>query len=67
MRAAVFAIACATLCFASVGAAQQPRVIHGRLDPKAAGSDLNATFTRPHGGVQGPRVGRLHSAHRDER
>src|SRR5215831_13973901 len=46
MRAAVFAIACSTLCLASNAAAQQPRLINGRLDAQPAGSNLEATFQR---------------------
>jgi len=46
MRAAVLAIACATLGFTFDAAAQQPRVINGRLDAQAAGSNLDATFRR---------------------
>jgi HEAT repeats len=53
MRAAVFAISCASLCFSSAAAAQPPRVINGRLNPQAAGSNLEATFTRLVAGVQG--------------
>jgi hypothetical protein len=46
MRAAVLVIAYATLCFASDGALQQPRLINGRLDAQAAGTNLDATFRR---------------------
>src|SRR5262252_2370260 len=46
MRAAVFAIACSTLWFAADAAAQQPRLINGRLDAQPAGSNLEAAFQR---------------------
>jgi len=46
MRGAALAIACVTLSLASSAAVQQPRVTNGRLDPQAAGSNLDATFKR---------------------
>jgi HEAT repeat protein len=62
MRAAVFALACVAAAFAGdvgepafdrgfgeasqAGAAQQPRIINGRLVPQAAASGLDATFRR---------------------
>jgi HEAT repeats len=47
MRAVVLAMACATVSVVSgAAAAQQPRVINGRLDPQAAGSSLDAGFRR---------------------
>jgi hypothetical protein len=46
MRAHVLAIACLTLLVAVPCAAQQPRVVNGRLEPQAAGSSLDATFQR---------------------
>ena len=42
MRAALLAIACATLLTAD----QQPRVINGRVNSEAAGSNLDAAFHR---------------------
>ena len=42
MRVALLAVACTTFVFAE----QQPRVINGRLDPQAAGSNLDAAFHR---------------------
>ena len=42
MRAALLAFACSTLLFAP----QQPRLTNGRLDPQAAGSNLDAAFRR---------------------
>ncbi len=52
MRATVFAIACVTLSFAAVAAAEQPRVINGRLDPQAAGGNLDSAFHRVAASVQ---------------
>ena len=52
MRAAILAIASATLALASAAAAQQPRLINGRLDTQAAGSNLDGTFRRLVASVQ---------------
>jgi HEAT repeat protein len=46
MRAHVLALACFALSVAVPCAAQQPRVINGRLEPQAAGSSLDAAFHR---------------------
>ena len=52
MRTAVLAIACAVLSVAADAAAQQPRLINGRLDSQAAGSNLDGTFHRLVSSVQ---------------
>ena len=44
MRTVSFAIA--VLVSSAAALAQQPRLVNGRLDPQAAGSNLDAAFRR---------------------